>query len=464
VDLAGNEFPGITLAAGADADGLFVGRPDLSVSSTDNNLNFFALDFFPTSGVACFSPDNYPSSGSPSPDGTLIVDFALPTNGVGAYFLDPEGFESYIEAFDGVGGSGNSLGKVIVTGYPDNAQVFAGIAATGIKSAVLVLGGGGDGVGMDDLSYGALGQAEVPLCAGQDEVIGSVSVVNDGANILTITYNTEGPWYIAETHLATDLPGIPTNKKGNPIPGHFPYSTDHDPLVQEVSYTVDASGSCPEIIIAAHAAVVGVTEEAPYAAGVVYDFDQGERKDGTAVLPARSTPTQALSYETGRNDSNFFSLGFTDSSGPGFIIVEFDCPIVNGDGDDLRIVEDTWDGVPGGTYPLEEAEIHVSQDAINWILLGTANNRNKQTAENAFNDFDLGSLEWIKYVKIVDVTDPSPHINSADAFDVNAVLSLQDCMDPETAWGDGCDGERFNEKTNWATYFTYDYLICAQSP
>lgn len=153
VNLVGNEFSGVTLTAGAGADGLFVGIPDPSVPG-GNNENFFAGDFFPTSGLAVFSPDNYPSPGSPSPDGLLIVDFEEPTNGVGAYFLDAEEFPSFIEAFDGPSGTGNSLGKLIVQNKGDNSQAFAGILASGIKSAVLGLGGGRDGVGIDDLCFG----------------------------------------------------------------------------------------------------------------------------------------------------------------------------------------------------------------------------------------------------------------------------------------------------------------------
>ncbi len=155
VNLVGNEFTDITLTAGPGADGLFVGIPDVTIPG-GNNASFFANDFFPTSGVAVFSPDKDPSPGSPCPDGTLIVDFILPTTGVGAFFLDPEGFPSFIEAFDGPGGTGTSLGKLIVQNFPDNSQSFAGITASGIRSAVLVLGGQGDGVGIDDLCFAVL--------------------------------------------------------------------------------------------------------------------------------------------------------------------------------------------------------------------------------------------------------------------------------------------------------------------
>jgi hypothetical protein len=148
VDLVGDEFLGITLSAGTGADGLYVGIPDSSIPG-GNNVNFFAADFFPTSGIAVFSPDLIGA-----PVGELIVDFDTPTAGVGVYFLDVEGAVSSIEAFDGPGGSGVSLGEVTLQNQGDNSQAFAGIVADDIKSAVIIMGGGGDGVGLDDLWFG----------------------------------------------------------------------------------------------------------------------------------------------------------------------------------------------------------------------------------------------------------------------------------------------------------------------
>jgi len=149
VSLAGDELAGVLLTPGPDAQGLFVGIPDPSIPG-GNNANFFAYDFFPTSGVAVLALDLHPAL---APNGTLIVDFDNTTTGVGAYLLDVENAESSIEAFDAVGGTGNSLGRLELRGAGDNSQAFVGIAAAGVRSAVLVLGGGNDGVGLDDLCF-----------------------------------------------------------------------------------------------------------------------------------------------------------------------------------------------------------------------------------------------------------------------------------------------------------------------
>jgi len=280
------------------------------------------------------------------------------------------------------------------------------------------------------------------LMAGQHIDVGDVSVWNDGVNLyVKYVINAEG-WCLTKTHLhvAESLEEIP-QKNGNPPPGKFDYQMEHD-CVTEYMYTIPLTWHCyDEPFIVAHAVVMKVIEEAPYYASAVIDYYQGLRKDGTSVRLQRSTPEQGLAFEAGQDESNFFSLGFG-----GWIIVEFDCPIRNGDGNDVKVIEDTW-----GSYPLETADVYASQDGTTWTYLGEADNTN-QAGIHTISEFDLGDLEWAKYIKIVDITDPALHGSDADGYDLNAVESLQDCVQEETAWG---DGEDFPGK-NWATYFTYE--------
>jgi len=152
VELTGDEFDGVTLTPDVGAEGLFVGIPDSGVVG-DNCDTFYAADFVPVSPVAVFSPDD-PANGCETPNGSLIVDFASPTTGVGVYLLDVEGAVSSIEAFDGPGGTGNSLGIASLQNEGDDSQAFAGVAADGIQSAVIVMGANNDGVGLDDLQFG----------------------------------------------------------------------------------------------------------------------------------------------------------------------------------------------------------------------------------------------------------------------------------------------------------------------
>jgi hypothetical protein len=104
--------------------------------------------------------------------------------------------------------------------------------------------------------------AQYPLYAGQNILVGVVTVCNDG-NSLTVAYDTSSSgWVITETHLAVgdQLRDIPQTKTGNPIPGKFPYGGYFNPPVTTVSYTVPKSAIGPigvgsTVFIAAHAVV-----------------------------------------------------------------------------------------------------------------------------------------------------------------------------------------------------------------
>jgi len=87
--------------------------------------------------------------------------------------------------------------------------------------------------------------------------VGDVYIWQDD-DYLYVMYVTEDGWYMTETHLhvAMDPAYIPQTKKNNPIPGKFDYSMDHDPAVQEVTYTIDWDEEWGDTLyIATHAVV-----------------------------------------------------------------------------------------------------------------------------------------------------------------------------------------------------------------
>jgi hypothetical protein len=292
----------------------------------------------------------------------------------------------------------------------------------------------------------------VDLVAGQDLVVGTVTVgPGTDADTIQVTYTiTEDDWMLVETHLAVvnECEDIPTTKKSNnPIPGHFEFSDPHGPVTTYTYDNIDVSGMSEPICIAAHSVVekTEVIQEAPYYPCTVISSSQGLKKGGTAVDTARSDPLQGLQFETGRQPTNFFSLGFG-----GEIIVEACCPITNGEGNDVMIIEDTW-----GTYPEENAEVYASQDGVNWTYLGEADNLTRHVIGiHTISEFDLGNLEWASFIKIVDTSDPALHNNAADGYDLNAIEILQDCVETydETAWG---DGDQISRKGNWGMCFEY---------
>lgn len=102
------------------------------------------------------------------------------------------------------------------------------------------------------------------LIVGQEEIDGFVHVKRYGEEVKVI-YNTEGTgWEITEIHFAlgASLDDIPTNKKGNPKIGHFPYSyefpegtTYHEFWVPLADYFPPGVYRNVDVYFAAHAVV-----------------------------------------------------------------------------------------------------------------------------------------------------------------------------------------------------------------
>ena len=94
----------------------------------------------------------------------------------------------------------------------------------------------------------------IDLIAGQNEVAGNIKVWDDDSSLF-ILYETTEPWCLTETHLAvaSSLDGIPQSN-GNPIPGQFPYKSDHK-CATSYLYKIPLDNNVCELYIAAHAAV-----------------------------------------------------------------------------------------------------------------------------------------------------------------------------------------------------------------
>jgi Ca-activated chloride channel family protein len=87
--------------------------------------------------------------------------------------------------------------------------------------------------------------------------VGDVIVWQD-ASYLYVKYVTSDGWKMTESHLAVgdDLTDIPQTKKGNPIPGKFPYKTTHSPWVTEYTYKIPWTwAKDAKLYIAAHCVV-----------------------------------------------------------------------------------------------------------------------------------------------------------------------------------------------------------------
>lgn len=141
-------------------------------------------------------------------------------------------------------------------------------------------------------------------------------------------------------------------------------------------------------------------------ADTVVSSSQALRKNGTAVLPARSNPTAALGIaENNTLDGSFFSLGFGGS-----ITLGFDNGISGG----TLVVEATNPG-----YPNEKAQVEVSPDGTTWTVAGTVTTDGEVALPQ--------SVSCAKFVRLTDTSNAADFADdTADAYDVDGVRSTGD--------------------------------------
>lgn len=114
--------------------------------------------------------------------------------------------------------------------------------ALGIMALMLLVGFTGtatDDNGPGDYTCDA--SVTYTLYGGQTIDVGEVMVWHD-TETLFIRYTTDGDWWLSETHVfvGDDIDYVPTTgKQNNPKIGQFPYSMDHDPMVQVYTYELD---------------------------------------------------------------------------------------------------------------------------------------------------------------------------------------------------------------------------------
>ena len=98
------------------------------------------------------------------------------------------------------------------------------------------------------------------LIAGQNIVVGTVSVYHDPTHII-IRYETFEEWRIEATHLSVGNDGensFPTTGSGNPKIGKFEYSSDHKLLVNSFDYFISKDELEEIYYFAAHAVVENI--------------------------------------------------------------------------------------------------------------------------------------------------------------------------------------------------------------
>ncbi|MGB6854272.1 MAG: hypothetical protein WBG49_16950, partial [Thermoanaerobaculia bacterium] len=192
-----------------------------------------------------------------------------------------------------------------------NTRQFVGFkSSTAIKSLVIdTCNGHLQNEGIDEIKL-SQSLCSTDLIAGGGNPnsgvnVGEVSLVHEGGGLWDVTYETTNDWRILELHLALGCGegDIPQTKKGNPIPGQFPYKWYPDPpdaWAQSVTFEdVSPPNGCDCVTFAAHAVVIDLSVCDPREA-LVFGTERGvnngdafliDLAGGTATSVFDTTPT-----------------------------------------------------------------------------------------------------------------------------------------------------------------------------
>lgn len=314
-----------------------------------------------------------------------------------------------------------------------------------------------------DLSQECSTNQSTNLYAGQNILVGEVSVEIEGDNYV-ITYSlTNSDYCITETHLSVvETPSdFPLNNGGNPKIGHFEYSNSHD-CTNEVSYTVSTLEGA---YIAAHAVVNCVSDVSSES----FALDLPDQVD-VCVTEKGVYPSY---FDVLIADGNSLSGSYEAWC------VDTDLHLENGQcfvGD----VYSSYETLPGGAF--EQTD---NFGAVNWLMNQSLidSEASAELGNYTFGDIQLAIWSLVDDFVCTDCAATGPfnlervdllvsmaleHNNFVPSCGENVVIiiiptnNLQSifitipapCVSgcSETAWGDGCDFPG----NSWATYFHYE--------
>ncbi|GGZ93842.1 hypothetical protein [Algibacter mikhailovii] len=299
------------------------------------------------------------------------------------------------------------------------------------------------------------------LLAGQNILVGNISVVIVGDNY-EISYNiTNNDYCLTSTHLSVvvNTGDFPMTKKGNPIPGQFEYKENHD-CVTSYTYEVPTSKG---LFIGAHAVVNCVDD-------VTSDsFNYSLPNQVNVKVNAKGVP------------NSYFNIEIATSN---ILSGEFDAWCVDQDAS-LNSNESFIGDVYSSYEPLPVNKFENAQNfgAVNWLMnqnfIGTE--ASETLGNYTFGDIQIAIWKLVDDSVCVDCDYTGPYNN--ERIDMLVALALEQtdfvpsCGEnvvillvptdnkqtifvtipapcgncSETAWGAGCDFPG----NNWFTYFKY---------
>ncbi|MFO7891369.1 MAG: hypothetical protein R6V04_13640 [bacterium] len=322
------------------------------------------------------------------------------------------------------------------------------------------------------------------LYADQDTPVGNVEVTNDAENLYVKYFITEDDWCITETHLhVTDtLSEIPTNPRGNPIPGHFMENDEHD-CVTEFTYTYNLAeygwNANTPLYIAAHAVVVRPIEDCVEEVWMI-GYEETKTCQCTSDPDYSCYTHYANEFNTKKDldGDGIYTDPIEDCGDPGVGLIEhrpdYTTPFIvgttpfeefaynqNTNQDYATNIDVQWNG-----ELLFGGELTVS-----WSPGKSATEKKEVSVDGTLVDTFIqsgtpisGQGYWLdKYpvyqdsVQVDPLSEGTHTINfnhiQGDGTSFDWIRLTKPCEQWESAWG---DGTRFVNRGNWATYFTYD--------
>lgn len=318
------------------------------------------------------------------------------------------------------------------------------------------------------------GSGSTDLIAGQNIDVGEVEwefgYVGGDNLVLNVTYETDEPWCMTETHLAVaeSVDGIPQNKKGNPKVGNFEYGDDELSCVTYWSEVVDVPDECSNLVIAAHA-VVNKTEVDVEAVNDLVTNDLGLPESGTINVhypggDSYFNSTIGSSFFNGVIDGWCIDLGHTINPGR-----TYQCDFYSSFQDLTGIVDkpENMDLVnyilnqdyvgsdsPGctGNYTAGDVQTAIweliDDQTSTWGAFSWCRVNEIVASATANGEAFIPSCNGVVALVCAPKTTNQVTVFQTTAFELNVTEECNVVQD-ETAWG---AGNRFVPKGNWAMY------------
>lgn len=155
-----------------------------------------------------------------------------------------------------------------------------------------------------------------------------------------------------------------------------------------------------------------------YATEIV-DYTEGAAGNNGLIATERTDPQNALGAPERTDELVFVTLGYGGS-----LTVTFDGVVWNEPGDDLEVVESSFNTPGCSAYP-EYADVYVSADGETWLFSGTV------CKSDPFADISDAS-EGLIYITHVKVVNNDALSSTHDAFDIDGIVAISNCPEAET--------------------------------